>query len=40
MYKFTIAVILTPLLYLIHYFIDLYLGKEAAEKLMAEATEK
>ena len=40
MYKFTIAVILTPLLYLIHYFIDLYLGKEAAEKLMLEATEK
>jgi hypothetical protein len=40
MYKFTIAIILTPLLYLVHYFIDLYLGKEAAEKLMAEATEK
>lgn len=36
-YKFSVAVLLTPLLYLIHYFIDLYLGKETAEKLMKEA---
>ena len=40
MYKFTIAVILTPILYLIHYFIDIYLGKEKAEELMLEATQK
>lgn len=40
MYKFTIAVVLTPLLYVIHYFIDIYLGKEIAEELMLEATEK
>ena len=40
MYKFTIAIVLTPLLYLVHYFVDLYLGKEAAEELMLEATEK
>jgi uncharacterized integral membrane protein (TIGR00697 family) len=40
MYKFTIAVVLTPLLYIIHYFIDVYLGKEAAEELMLEATGK
>jgi len=40
MYKFTIAVILTPILYVIHYFIDLYLGKEKAEQLMLEATQK
>lgn len=40
MYKFTIAVVLTPLLYVIHYFIDLYLGKETAEELMLEATQK
>lgn len=39
-YKFLIAVILTPLLYLIHYFIELYLGKELSEKLMIEASEK
>ena len=40
MYKFVVAVVLTPVLYVIHYFIDLYLGKEAAEKLMLEATQK
>ena len=39
-YKFLIAVALTPVLYIIHYLVDLYLGKEAAHKLMAEATEK
>ena len=39
-YKFFIAVLFTPLLYLIHYFIDLYLGKELAENLMIEATNK
>ncbi len=39
-YKFLVAVVLTPLLYIIHYFVDLYLGKEAAHQLMAEATEK
>ena len=39
-YKFVVAVVLTPVLYDIHYFIDLYLGKEAAEKLMLEATQK
>jgi len=36
-YKFIVAVILTPLLYVAHYFIDLYLGKEAAHKLETEA---
>ncbi len=40
MYKFTVAVILTPFLYVIHYLIDLYLGKENAEQLMLEATQK
>ena len=39
-YKFLIAVALTPLLYIIHYFVDRYLGKETAHKLMEEATEK
>ena len=36
-YKFIVAVVLTPLLYVAHYFIDLYLGKEAAHILEAEA---
>ncbi|HSR16627.1 MAG TPA: VUT family protein, partial [Ignavibacteriaceae bacterium] len=39
-YKFFIAVVFTPLLYLIHYLVDIYLGKEFAEKLMHEATGK
>jgi uncharacterized integral membrane protein (TIGR00697 family) len=36
-YKFLIAVFLTPLLYVMHYFIDRYLGKELTEKLQEEA---
>ena len=36
-YKFFVAIVLTPLLYLGHYLIDLYLGKEAAEELAATA---
>lgn len=40
MYKFVIAVMLTPILYVIHFFIDRYLGQELADKLMLEATEK
>jgi uncharacterized integral membrane protein (TIGR00697 family) len=36
-YKFFIAVVLTPLLYLLHSLIDLYLGKELSEKLIEEA---
>jgi queuosine precursor transporter len=39
-YKFTIAIILTPLLYLVHYAIDIYLGKELSDKLILEATSK
>jgi len=39
-YKFIIAIVLTPVLYLVHYFVDLYLGKETAYKLMADATDK
>ncbi|MFO7444807.1 MAG: queuosine precursor transporter [Ignavibacteriaceae bacterium] len=40
MYKFTVAIVLTPLLYAAHYFIDMYLGKETADKLVVEATAK
>jgi uncharacterized integral membrane protein (TIGR00697 family) len=36
-YKFAVALLLTPLLYVLHSVIDRYLGKELAEKMMAEA---
>jgi len=36
-YKFLIAVLLTPSLYILHYFIDRFLGKELSEKLIEEA---
>jgi hypothetical protein len=39
-YKFFIAVILTPILYVAHYLIDNYLGKELSEELQAEASEQ
>jgi len=39
-YKFLIAITLTPLLYIAHYFIDRYLGKENAEILMEEASKE
>lgn len=37
-YKFLIAVFLTPLLYILHFFIDKYLGQQLSEKLQYEAT--
>jgi len=36
-YKFFIAIVLTPALYILHYFIDLYLGKETAHQLIEES---
>ncbi|HSF53775.1 MAG TPA: queuosine precursor transporter [Algoriphagus sp.] len=36
-YKFTVAILLTPLLYLGHGLIDRYLGKELAEEMTKEA---
>jgi len=36
-YKFFVAVFLTPMLYVLHYFIDIYLGKELSQKLINEA---
>jgi len=36
-YKFTVAVVLTPFLYIAHGLIDTYLGKEEAEKMIEEA---
>jgi uncharacterized integral membrane protein (TIGR00697 family) len=38
-YKFAIAIILTPLLYVAHFFIDRYLGQEVADKMAEKAGE-
>ena len=38
-YKFAAAILLTPLLYLAHYLIDNYLGKEETAELQEEAVE-
>lgn len=38
LYKFTVAIILTPLLYVGHNLIDQYLGKELAEEMAKEAS--
>jgi uncharacterized integral membrane protein (TIGR00697 family) len=38
-YKFVVAILLTPVIYLGHYFIDRYLGEELADKLKLEASE-
>lgn len=37
-YKFGVAILLTPLLYLGHHLIDQYLGKEVAEQMTQEAS--
>jgi len=37
-YKMTVAIVLTPLLYVGHGIIDRYLGKELAEEMIGEAT--
>lgn len=37
-YKFSVAVILTPLLYVAHHWIDRFLGKELAEEMIVEAS--
>lgn len=36
-YKFMVAIAITPLLYVAHYLIDRYLGKEKASQMMEEA---
>ncbi|MGR3809475.1 queuosine precursor transporter [Jiulongibacter sp. NS-SX5] len=38
LYKFAIAILLTPLIYLAHYLIDGWLGKEHSDELIEEAT--
>ncbi|MCU0397944.1 MAG: queuosine precursor transporter [Cyclobacteriaceae bacterium] len=40
LYKFVVAIALTPLIYLGHGLIDRYLGKENASKISAEAAEQ
>ncbi|MFN3782747.1 MAG: queuosine precursor transporter [Spirosomataceae bacterium] len=37
-YKFIIAIAMTPLIYLAHYLIDAYLGKNQSEEMIEEAT--
>lgn len=37
-YKFTMAILLTPVIYLAHFLIDRFLGLELADKLKKEAT--
>ncbi|MBP9186452.1 MAG: queuosine precursor transporter [Bacteroidia bacterium] len=39
-YKFIVAIVLTPLLYVVHAIIDNYLGKDLAEQMMAEAAKE
>ena len=39
-YKFVVAIALTPLIYMGHSLIDRYLGKENAEKISADAAHK
>jgi uncharacterized PurR-regulated membrane protein YhhQ (DUF165 family) len=39
-YKFLVAILMTPLLYVVHSIIDRYLGKDLAEKLVKEASGK
>ncbi len=38
LYKFVVAIAMTPFLYLAHHWIDRYLGKSASENLIKEAT--
>ena len=37
-YKAIVAILLLPLIYIAHYLIDKYLGKELSERLKAEAS--
>ncbi len=39
-YKFVVAVVLTPVIYLAHYVIDNYLGRSAAHEMADDASEK
>lgn len=39
MYKFIMAIVLTPVIYLAHYIIDAYLGEELATQLKTAATQ-
>lgn len=39
-YKFLVAILMTPILYLVHGIIDKFLGKDLSEKLILEAGQK
>jgi len=36
-YKFVIAVVITPIIYMVHWAMDAYLGHETAEELIQQA---
>lgn len=38
LYKFTVAILMTPIVYLMHHFIDSYLGEELATELKYQAS--
>jgi uncharacterized integral membrane protein (TIGR00697 family) len=40
LYKFSVAILLTPLIYMGHYLIDRHLGKENAQKISEEAAQE
>lgn len=37
-YKFAVAILVTPVIYLLHFLIDAYLGKEKSDEMIREAT--
>lgn len=39
-YKFVVAILITPLIYLAHYLIDNYLGKQSADEMIDQAAEQ
>ena len=39
-YKFVVAILLTPVIYLVHWVIDRYLGMELSEKIREQAREE
>lgn len=38
LYKFFVAILMTPIIYLVHYMIDQYLGKETSDQMIHVAT--
>jgi hypothetical protein len=36
-YKFTVALLMTPIIYMVHYFIEKYLGEDLAREMKERA---